>query len=81
MSKYLWGKGSIGNSTAKKATVCADVDVVIWVGEDGFCIAQCPALPGCITQGETEKDALSNIKEAIELCLQVRSRRQGATNE
>ena len=33
--------------------------------EDGWIVAQCPALPGCISQGRDEKEALENIKEAI----------------
>jgi predicted RNase H-like HicB family nuclease len=33
--------------------------------EDGWIVAQCPALPGCVSQGRDEKEALENIKEAI----------------
>ena len=33
--------------------------------EDGWIVAQCSALPGCISQGRDEKEALENIKEAI----------------
>lgn len=43
--------------------------------EDGYWIVQCPALPGCITQGDTRAEALINIREAIELCLEVRKSR------
>jgi predicted RNase H-like HicB family nuclease len=39
--------------------------VVIYPGEDGFWIAEVPSLPGCISQGETREQALSNIREAI----------------
>lgn len=39
--------------------------VLIYRGEDGFWIAECPSLPGCVTQGETEDSALANAKEAI----------------
>jgi len=46
--------------------------VTIYPGEDGYYIAECPIIPGCISQGETENEALKNIKEAIELCLEVR---------
>jgi predicted RNase H-like HicB family nuclease len=45
--------------------------VVLSPGEDGFIVAQCPDLPGCISQGRTESDAMANIKEAIELCLEA----------
>jgi antitoxin HicB len=34
--------------------------------EDGVFIARCPALPGCISQGKTRKEALANIKDAME---------------
>jgi predicted RNase H-like HicB family nuclease len=34
--------------------------------------AECPALPGCITQGKTRNEVLKNIKEAIELSLETR---------
>ena len=43
--------------------------VIIYRGEDGFWIAECPSLPGCISQGRTKKNALSNIKEAIEVYI------------
>ncbi len=33
--------------------------------EDGWVVAECPALPGCVSQGKDEKEALDNIKEAI----------------
>ncbi len=42
-------------------------------GEDGWIVAECPSIPGCVSQGRTEKEALENIKEAIALCLEVRS--------
>ena len=46
--------------------------VVIERDESGMYVAECPAIPGCISQGKTYEEALSNIKEAIELCLEVR---------
>jgi predicted RNase H-like HicB family nuclease len=33
--------------------------------EDGWVVAECPALPGCVSQGRDEKEAMENIKEAI----------------
>lgn len=33
--------------------------------EDGWIVAECPALPGCVSQGKDEKEALENIREAI----------------
>lgn len=41
--------------------------VLIYPGEDGFWVAECPSLPGCISQGETKESAVRNIREAIEL--------------
>ncbi len=45
--------------------------VIMEQDEDGWFIADVPELPGCHTQGKTKKEALENIKEAIELCLEV----------
>ena len=39
--------------------------VVIYRGEDGYWVAECPSLPGCISQGETREAAITNIREAI----------------
>jgi predicted RNase H-like HicB family nuclease len=41
--------------------------------EDGVWIAECPSIPGCVSQGETKTEAVENIKEAIALCLEVRA--------
>jgi len=46
--------------------------VTLSKGEDGYIIAECPSLPGCMTQGKTKEEALTNIKEAIELSLETR---------
>ena len=40
--------------------------VVLHPGEDGYWVAECPSLPGCISQGETKDIAIANIREAIE---------------
>jgi predicted RNase H-like HicB family nuclease len=40
--------------------------VVLSHGEDGYWVAECTSLPGCISQGETRDAALANIKEAID---------------
>ena len=39
--------------------------VIIYPGEDGYYVAECPSLPGCISQGKTKEEAIENIKEAI----------------
>jgi predicted RNase H-like HicB family nuclease len=41
--------------------------------EDGVFIAECPAIPGCVSQGRTENEAEKNIQEAIRDCLEVRA--------
>ncbi len=46
--------------------------VTLVLGEDGFIVAECPSLPGCVSQGKTKDEALKNIKEAIEGILEVR---------
>ena len=40
--------------------------VVIYRGEDGYWVAECPSLPGCVSQGKTKAEAIANIREAIE---------------
>ncbi|MBE2271895.1 MAG: type II toxin-antitoxin system HicB family antitoxin [Anaerolinea sp.] len=44
---------------------------LIYPGEDGYWIAEVPSLPGCISQGKTHAEALANIKEAIDLYIDV----------
>lgn len=39
--------------------------VTLEEAEDGWIVVECPALPGCISQGRDEKEALENIREAI----------------
>ena len=39
--------------------------VVIYPGEDGYWVAECPSLPGCVSQGKTREEAIANSREAI----------------
>ena len=48
--------------------------VVLTPGEDGWIVAECPLIPGCISQGKDQREALANIREAIELCMQTQPR-------
>ena len=41
--------------------------------EDGVWIAECPSIPGCVSQGKTKSEALENVQEAIQMCLEVRA--------
>jgi predicted RNase H-like HicB family nuclease len=43
--------------------------------EDGIFVIECPAIPGCVSQGKTEGEALDNIRDAIRECLEVRAER------
>jgi len=41
-------------------------EVILYSGEDGYWVVECPSMPGCISQGKTKEEALKNIKEAID---------------
>ncbi len=43
--------------------------------EDGMFVVECPSIPGCVSQGKTEQEAVENIKDAIKQCLEVRAER------
>jgi predicted RNase H-like HicB family nuclease len=47
------------------------VKAIIHEAEEGGFWAEVPALPGCVTQGETEEEVTSNLREAVELWLSV----------
>ena len=49
------------------------ITVTIDRDEDGVWVAECPSIPGCVSQGDTKDEALANIREAIELCIEVRA--------
>jgi len=53
--------------------------VILTEGEDGYIVADIPVLPGCISQGKTKEEALANIKEAAELCLESMEEEEGWT--
>ena len=57
------------SSGLMKFTITLDRD------EDGVWVAECPAIPGCISQGNTREEAVENIKDAIKNCLIVRAER------
>jgi len=52
-----------------KFTVTIDRD------ETGTWVAECPAIPGCVSQGPSKTAAIKNVREAIESCLEVRAER------
>ena len=47
-----------------------DYKVLLDPAPEGGYVVYCPSLPGCYSQGDTVEEALSNIKEAIQLCLE-----------
>ncbi len=47
--------------------------ITIFQDEDGIYIAECPSIPGCVSQGKSEKEAEKNIQDAIKDCLEVRA--------
>jgi predicted RNase H-like HicB family nuclease len=49
--------------------------ITIYQDEDGIYIAECPSIPGCVSQGSTLKEAEKNIQAAIKECLAVRAER------
>jgi len=49
--------------------------VSIYQDEDGMYIAECPSIPGCVSQGQTEAEAEANVADAIRECLAVRAER------
>ncbi len=46
--------------------------VTIARDEDGMYVAECPAIPGCVSQGRTQEEAERNVEDAIRECLAVR---------
>lgn len=49
--------------------------ITIFRDEDGMVIAECPSIPGCVSQGKTEEEDEKNIREAIKERLEVRAER------
>jgi predicted RNase H-like HicB family nuclease len=47
--------------------------ITIYQDEDGVFIAECPSIPGCVSQGKSEVEAEINIRDAIKECLEVRA--------
>jgi predicted RNase H-like HicB family nuclease len=53
----------------------AKLPIKLHQDEDGIYVVECPVIPGCVSQGKTKFEALKNIKEAIQLCIEVRRER------
>ncbi|NLO26843.1 MAG: type II toxin-antitoxin system HicB family antitoxin [Actinobacteria bacterium] len=52
-----------------------ELSVTVYTDEDGVWIAECPSIPGCVSQGDTREEALANVREAIALYLEVHAER------
>lgn len=46
--------------------------ITVYQDEEGWYVVECPVIPGCMSQGKTQAEALRNIQEAIQVCLEVR---------
>ena len=69
MKQYFEGVHRI-KEIAAKFQVTLDRD------EDGVWVAECPSIPGCVSQGISKEIALANIEDAITLCLQARAEQE-----
>jgi predicted RNase H-like HicB family nuclease len=67
------GVGARGGIMAQEVPM--QFQVTVDRDEDGVWIVECPAIPGCVTQGVTREQALANVQDAIRECLQVRAER------
>lgn len=45
--------------------------VLVYPGEDSYWVAECPSLPGCVSQGTTKEEAIKNIRDAIKLYVET----------
>lgn len=69
----MLGFGKIGHTVGtheQRQERAVELPIILRPGEDGWIVAECPLIPGCITQGRTRQEALDNAREAIELCLE-----------
>jgi len=49
-----------------------EFDIELYLGEDGMWVVECPSIPGCISQGQSEEEAIENVKDAIKACIETR---------
>lgn len=76
----LWASGVIAwpepaNASASRLSYPETVKFPVTIERDetGMFVAECPSIPGCVSQGHTEDEALANIHEAIVGCLETRA--------
>lgn len=63
----------VGPSSGRRRIYRMKFVVTVDRDEDGVFVAECPAIPGCVSHGVTEAEALKNIEDAIRECLEVRA--------
>jgi predicted RNase H-like HicB family nuclease len=68
----IWKSLTRRNSETRQVVPGSILRVVFSHGEDGYIIAECPQLPGCMSQGKTKEEAGRNIADAIKYVLTVR---------
>ncbi len=56
--------------TTKSSSWKINLPIIVEKDEDGFYVVECPLLKGCYTQGKTLDEALKNIREVIDMCLE-----------
>ena len=72
MGLKIWNSLKRRSAEAQQAYPGSVLRVIFRPGEDGYIIAECPQLPGCMSQGKTKAEANRNIKDAITSVLMVR---------
>ena len=65
--------GTRPSYTAESEPQAMKFVVTITQDEDGMFIAECPSIPGCVSQGKTAEEAQMNVQDAIKECLEVRA--------
>ena len=63
--------GVSGMESAREKLIAPEIKLSIRFkqGSDGYVVAECPDVPGCVTQGKTREEALENLEDVIRTCL------------
>jgi predicted RNase H-like HicB family nuclease len=67
--------GGFSNGGGRRSVAPMKFVTTLERDEDGVWVAECPSIPGCVSQGKTREEVLVNIREAIAACLEVRAER------
>lgn len=63
---------SRGHPQRVRYTPGMKLPITMYRDDEGWIVVECPAIPGCASQGRTEEEAMNNIRDAISLCLEAR---------